>query len=150
MYPPPSLSQQRNVEILTINCSEHDSSTLRNILSHSNWKFQCASTLPEGASLLERHPVPVVICNREFPGGNWRDVVALSREMPVPSRVLVYSSKADDQFWMEVLESGGYDVLPKPFHPPEVYRLVTLAAQNWRKEAEQRDRPRMLHQQVGA
>jgi DNA-binding response OmpR family regulator len=70
--------------------------------------------------------------------------------MPVPSRVLVYSSKADDQFWMEVLESGGYDVLPKPFHPPEVYRLVTLAAQNWRKEAEQRDRPRMLHQQVGA
>ena len=150
MHPPQYLSQQRNVEILTINCSEHDWSALESILSHSNWKFQCAHTLSEGASLLQRHPVPVVICNREFPGGNWRDVVALAREMPVPSRVLVYSAKVDDQFWMEVLESGGYDVLPKPFQAPEVYRLVTLAAQNWRKEAEQRDRPQLLHQRVGA
>jgi DNA-binding response OmpR family regulator len=150
MHPPRSSNPKPRLEVLTINWSEHDCSALENILSHSNWKFHCAHTLAECASFLRQNTVPVVICHCDIPGGDWKDVVSLARELPVPARVLVYSAKADDQFWMEVLESGGYDVLPKPFHAPEVYRLVTLAAHNWRKEAEQRDRPVLLHSKAGA
>ncbi len=150
MHPPQSSNLLPNLEVLTINGSEHDCSALQNILSHSNWKFHCAHTLSDCESFLKGHAVPVVICHRDIPGGSWKDVVSLTRELPVPARVLVYSAKADDQFWMEVLESGGYDVIPKPFHPPEVYRLVTLAAHNWRKEAAKLDRPMGLYREVTA
>jgi DNA-binding response OmpR family regulator len=150
MHPLLSSVQRPSVEILTINSSEQDCSALQNIVSHSNWRYHCVHTLPEGAAFLRRNPVPVVICHRALSGGTWRDVVSLAREQDIPARVLVYCSKADDQFWMEVLESGGYDVLLKPFQASEVYRLVTLASQSWRKEAEQRDRPQLMHHKVSA
>jgi hypothetical protein len=44
------------------------------------------------------------------------------------------SNQADESLWAEVLNLGGYDVLPKPLVRDEVKRVVTLAWQNWKNE----------------
>lgn len=50
------------------------------------------------------------------------------------------SRLADESLWAEVLNLGGYDVLPTPLVEDEVTRVVWLAWQNWNNERERQGR----------
>jgi DNA-binding response OmpR family regulator len=69
-----------------------------------------------------------VICDDVFADGTWRDLLSdLQGEQEAPP-LIVYSRMADNRLWAEVLNLGGRDVLIKPFHAPEVSRVVRMAA----------------------
>ncbi len=124
------------VSVLAVSPAEDDHVLLEHVFSHSNWKFERVRTCREALSLLEGGPIAVVICGAELPDGTWRDLLAAVNRRPAPPRLIVTSHFADDRLWGEVLDSGGYDVLGKPFDRSEVVRVVSLAWRQWKHDAE--------------
>ena len=60
---------------------------------------------------------------------SWRELledVSAQNEIPAP-KVIVLSRLADNRLWAEVLNLGGYDVLPKPLDAVEVAWAVRSA-----------------------
>ncbi len=53
----------------------------------------------------------------------------------VRPNLIVTSRLADEGLWAEVLNLGGYDVLAQPFDAEEVYRVVFLAWDEWKRRA---------------
>ena len=73
----------------------------------------------------------VVVCERDLPDGDWRDVLAATSSLPSPPPLIVASRLADEHLWAEVLNLGGYDVLAKPLDKQEVGRTLKLAWDRW-------------------
>ena len=76
---------------------------------------------------LEGHPVQVVIAESEMPRWNWRKVLSDIRRLSQPPQLIVTSRTADDYLWAEVLNIGGFDVLPQPLERDEVERVIAAA-----------------------
>ncbi len=76
---------------------------------------------------LKRNLVPVVIADSDLPQWNWKQVLCDLRHLPEPPHLVVASRMADDLFWAEVLNIGGYDVLARPFEAEELERVVASA-----------------------
>jgi DNA-binding response OmpR family regulator len=129
-------AQKRKLEVLTINNDKKDCAALRSIMGHTNWIFHCVPDLSMAIQFLEKNLVPVIVCSKELPGGDtWKDVLAAVRRFPNPPDVLVYTAQPDDRLWMEVLSSGGYDLLQVPFNRDEVLRVISLASRKWWDQA---------------
>jgi DNA-binding NtrC family response regulator len=138
-------TQKRKLEVLTINNDKKDCAALRSIMGHTNWIFHCVPDISRAIQFLEKNLVPVIVCSKELPGGGtWKDVLAAFRRFPNPPDVLVYTAQPDDRLWMEVLSSGGYDLLQVPFNRDEVLRLISLASRKWWDDAFALKRPATL------
>ena len=136
MTGPAAKAQKRKLEVLTINNDKKDCAALRSIIGHSNWIFHCVPDLSRAIQFLEKNLVPVIVCSKELPGGGtWKGVLVAVRRFPNPPDVLVYTAQPDDRLWMEVLSSGGFDLLPLPFNRDEVLRLISLASRKWWDDA---------------
>jgi DNA-binding NtrC family response regulator len=144
MTEPTARTQKRKLEVLTINNDKKDCALLRSIIGHTNWIFHCVPDLSGAIRFLEKNMVPVVVCSKELPGGTWKNVLAAARRFPNPPEMLVYTAQADDRLWMEVLNSGGYDLLPVPFNRDELLRLISLASRKWWDDANAVKRPATL------
>ncbi|MDW8129310.1 MAG: hypothetical protein RMI94_02100 [Bryobacterales bacterium] len=105
---------------------------LRHLFSHSNWILYTARGCAEAADLLQRRPIPLILCDFELADGTWRDMLRVLAELPEPSLLIVTSRTADEYLWAEVLNLGGYDVLLKPYDAQEVVRVVSLAWLHWK------------------
>jgi hypothetical protein len=82
--------------------------------------------------------VPVIVCECDFRGGNWKLLLDKVRMLPRPPRLIVASRFADERLWAEVLNLGGHDVLATPFDADEVHRVVSYAVDSWHLEADVR------------
>jgi DNA-binding response OmpR family regulator len=69
---------------------------------------------------------PIILCDADSVD-DWRAAVEACRRLNSASRVIVVSRKADEQMWIQVLEIGGYDLLPKPIAPHAVRSAVRSA-----------------------
>ena len=128
-------TQKRKLEVLTINNDKKDCAALRSIMGHTNWIFHCVPDISRAIQFLEKNLVPVIVCSKQLPDGTWKDVLAAVRRFPNPPDVLVYTAQPDDRLWMDVLSSGGYDLLQVPFNRDEVLRLISLASRKWWDDA---------------
>jgi FixJ family two-component response regulator len=86
-----------------------------------------AGTLGETIQLLNGHPSAVLVCEAVLPDGAWTDLLRHAARLPVPAPVIVAAFQADNQLWMEVLNRGGYNLLPRPFTEREVFRVLSMA-----------------------
>jgi DNA-binding response OmpR family regulator len=134
----------RRLEVLTINNHKKDCASLRSIMAHTNWAFHCVPDLCTAIQFLEMNRIPVVVCPAELTNSTWKDVLAAVRRYPNPPEVLVHTARADDKLWMEVLNSGGYDLLPVPFNRNDVLRVISLAARKWHDDANGSKQPATL------
>jgi DNA-binding response OmpR family regulator len=105
------------------------------MMGHTNWNLYRAADLPTALSILEKHPVPVVLCSEKLNGATWKDILKAVDRFPNPPVVLVHAVQADDALWMEVLNSGAYDLLRTPFTTEEVLREISQAGRRWHDEA---------------
>lgn len=108
---------------------ESDRALLRRMLEHSRWTLIEASTVAEAqATLCQPFPM-VLICDAVLPDGTWVELLEHTLHLPAPPPVIVTARQADDDFWMQVLNRGAYNVLGKPFSEREVFEMVSVA---WR------------------
>lgn len=127
-------SPDPEVKVLLISPSESDAATLRRILSHTAWSFEVAGTLAEGLNQLAASPAPVVFCAQSLPDGTWKDALAKISTLTPRPNLIVASSQSGDKLWMEILDSGAYDLIGKPFKADEVFRIISLAWLHWKQQ----------------
>jgi DNA-binding NtrC family response regulator len=124
--------------VLAVNPAREDLMCLAAIFGRSPFKLQTARSLKECLEVLHRQYVSVVLCERQLPDGDWKDILAYIETLADPPKLIVTSLHADDRLWSEVLNLGGYDVVAKPFVESEVMRIVETASLRWREERPQR------------
>jgi DNA-binding response OmpR family regulator len=110
-----------------------DRSCLARILAQSKWSLKVRMSCRDGMALLREHHVPVVICDAGLRGGGWHSLLEELADWPAPPALIVSSRLADEQLWAEVLNLGGYDVLPTPFEQTEVLRVCYQAWKSWER-----------------
>jgi len=117
---------------LSVSPIEDDHRCLQAVFSDSKWALHKADCLASALSILRKHEIGVVICERNLPQDTWMDMLEplmLLRDAPP---LIVTSRLADERLWAEALNLGAYDVLAKPFDPQELVRTTTLAWLRWR------------------
>jgi DNA-binding response OmpR family regulator len=102
------------------------------LFRYFNWSMRQFQTCQQALAFLRQNPLPLVISWYEMPDGNWKDLL---RQLPLLTKppLLAVSYQATGRcFWSEVISLGGYDVLVKPFNPPDIFRMVSLAWESWK------------------
>lgn len=106
---------------------------LEKILAHTRWSLEAASCLSDVLTRVQQHSSAVIISDATLSDGSWKDLLAHTLMQPAPPPVIVAAHHADDRLWMEVLNSGGYNVVGKPFQDQEVFRVISMAWLHGRK-----------------
>ena len=122
--------QENLTSVLAIGEFTSDRLLLHDIFHKPGWKLMEAHDRRRAMQILERQPVQVVIAERELPNWDWKKVLSDIRRLAQPPQLIVTSRTADDYLWAEVLNIGGYDVLPQPLERDEVERVVAAAGRH--------------------
>lgn len=105
---------------------------IHNLFRESGWEIHLAQTFQEVLTAVREKRVGVLLSNSRFSDGHcWKDLLDEIRRLESPPMVIVTDRLADEGLWAEVLNLGGYDLLPKPFDPEEVLRVVSSAWASW-------------------
>jgi DNA-binding NtrC family response regulator len=113
--------------LLTVGLEEEDRLTLARAANHIDCDLIGAATIREASQLLRGRVVPVILCQRAFPDGDWRDLLNISVVGKPPAKLIVVSRLADNRLWSEVLNLGGYDLLAAPLDEREVSHVLGSA-----------------------
>ncbi len=125
------IMDENTVRVLAITASPGTVQRLREIFDRTRWVLSFAADCGEARQLIEQTHPAVVLCDAKLGDGNWREVLDKVRALDDPPKVIVTSNQADEGLWTEVLAEGAYDLLPRPFEPGEVFRVVSLAWRDW-------------------
>jgi DNA-binding response OmpR family regulator len=120
-------NQDATVSALAVGEFDQDRRLLHDIFRDLGWRLFEARDRRRAMQYLERNPVHVVLAESDLPNWNWKKVLNDIRRLAQPPQLIVTSRTADDYLWAEVLNIGGYDVLPQPFERDEVERVVAAA-----------------------
>ncbi len=110
--------------------THEDRLSLTAIFHRWGWRLDLREGLADSRVLLKELETGVVISACDLPDGNWKEVLQEMQRKSAPLPMIVVSRLADERLWAEVLNLGGYDVLPTPFDTNEVLHSVTLAWQH--------------------
>jgi DNA-binding response OmpR family regulator len=117
---------------LLIALSGDERATLRRMLPGPRYRIDTASALDEAARILRDRTIGIVVSPRRFSERHsWRDLLREAGRRSPPPRLIVTDRLADEPLWAEVLNLGGYDVLPQPFDSQEVARAIASAWRSW-------------------
>ena len=124
--------------ILVVGGSENQlGNCLQEVFQHAlfryfNWSMRQLQTCQQALAFLRQNPLPLVISWCEMPDGNWKDLLRQLPSLTKPPLLAVSYQPTGRCFWSEVISLGGYDILVKPFGASDVFRLVSLAWENWK------------------
>ena len=119
------------VRLVAITDRPDESATLQQIATDYRWRISIVASSEGAITALNEQPTPLVICDRDLEGEDWREVLARIAALPQAVCVLLASRVVDDYLWRQVIRNHGYDVVSKPFQPEELRRAVTFAW-SWR------------------
>ena len=108
---------------------EEDRRFLDKIFIDRRWTLFSKESVEDARLLLRENPTPVVLSDRDAPGGGWKKLLSALQQLERPPLLIVTSRLADDHLWAEVLNLGGHDVLATPFRAQE---LVWVLENAWR------------------
>lgn len=126
---------EQRLAVLAVSSLEEDHECLGCILGEALGCVRRARGCQEALCMLREGTVPVVICERDLPDGDWKVMLSALRRLEKAPLLIVCSRVADEYLWAEVLNLGGWDVLAKPFDAREVTWSVGLAVQEWQRRA---------------
>jgi len=130
--------------VLSVSPVKEDHAILRELLAGSPWQIRETHSLRSALLLLEEHRIPLLICERDLHPGNWKDLLEQLADFPNPPCVIIASRQADEDLWMNALDAGAYDVLPKPFNSAELRRTLSDAWQQWHDTFEPEGAPKVM------
>jgi DNA-binding response OmpR family regulator len=116
------------ISVLLVAGRHRHRNEIERLLGHTQWDIHQADGITEARALLRREIVQVVLCQRDLWDGSWKDVLKILDECDSIASLVVLSDP-DESTWGEVLNMGGYDLLPLPCSPRELYAIIPAA---WR------------------
>src|SRR6266567_2400862 len=102
------------VTVVALIANEPDRELLSHLAAEHQWTVYFAHTCGEAWDVLNEHRVPIVLCDRELPGAEWRDVIHMMVASTHPVYAILVSKVADGYLWNEVIRRGGHDLLVTP------------------------------------
>jgi len=110
---------------------QHASSTLGAVLAHVHAQMT-AMTESEPQELLAQGPVILYDADASplhspLQPEDWRAALQQFLRVHPGARVVFLSRVADEEMWIEVLKTGGHDLLSKPFSEAELRQVVRRA-----------------------
>ena len=132
----PAAAGPGNGLVLTLFISSvpEDQVALRQILGPTH-RVMPVDTCRQALDRLSDGDIPIVFCDRALPDGTWWDVLSQISSLPDPPLLIVTSRMADELFWAEVLNLGGFDVIATPFDSFETRHVALTATAYTRKHA---------------
>src|SRR5580704_9407429 len=100
---------------------------LHEVFREAGWILLEACDGKEALECIDQHSAQVVIASCEVCEWGWKKVLDRLRRRDPQPQLIVTCRTADEQLWSEVLNCGGYDVLPQPFQRDEIERVVASA-----------------------
>ena len=128
---PASRSSMGPLAIIGLVTSDEDRRLLAGICNRNGWHLLYADTCAAARAALDKLKAPVILCDRDLPGKEWRETVEALASSPHRACVILVSGVLDAYLWDEVVRTGGYDVLYKPLREDDVVRSVRLAWSYW-------------------
>jgi len=115
------------VSVLIVSTSGEDRGLLKQALGVEHWTVRGVLSCEAALNALREKAAGVIVCQSTLPDGTWRDLLHHALEFRAPPRLIVLSRVVDDSLWAEVINLGGYDVLPHPLDAKEVLQVVSMA-----------------------
>ena len=119
-------------QVLVITASASDQTFYRSVRARGEWDLTITQSAPEGLLLLTAQAFPIVLCDRDLPGWDWREVLAKMVETSPRICFLLTSRVSDAYLWREVVMLGGYDVVAKPLEENVLEQTLRRAWYYWR------------------
>jgi CheY-like chemotaxis protein len=120
--------------VLAITVSLGDQIFYRSLRARGEWDLVITQSVPEALRLLTSEAFPIVLCDRDLPGWDWREVMARIVETSPRICFLLTSRVSDEYLWREVAMHGGYDVVAKPLEEGPVEHTLRRAWYYWKAE----------------
>jgi FixJ family two-component response regulator len=131
LFPRGGDSAPSRLTIVALVLGDRDRQVLADVCALHPWDLHFTSTFEEAWAVLNHLKAPLVLCDRDCPGAEWREVVQRMASSAHRACVILLSGVVDDYLWNEVNRKGGYDVLSKPLREDDVVRSVKLARSYW-------------------
>ena len=112
-----------------------DDNTLQgpeSILDAGRWTVLRAFNLAVARLCAASADPDVILVESRLPDGTWLDLFEFVNTQDHAPPLVVMSSAADERLWAEVMNRGGFDVLPRPLVPAETSRVLALALHSGR------------------
>src|SRR5260370_35736593 len=97
--------------VLAIAASLTDRIQLQRIFDNAGWTIVFTDTVEEAL----RHPAPIVVCDRDLEGADWREAIQQLARGPERRCVILASFVAADYLGEEGIHCGGLYGRPSPF-----------------------------------
>ena len=120
--------------VLAITVSIGDQVFYRNLRARGEWNVVLTQSVQEALHLLASEVFPIVLCDRDLPGRDWRAVMAQIIESSPHVCFLLTSRVSDEYLWREVAMHGGYDVIAKLLDETTVDHTLRHAWYYWKAE----------------
>lgn len=120
-------------DVLLISPHESDGRMLERAVSHSVWSVLHVRTCDEALAVMESVLVPVVLCDEHAAGGRWKEAIKSIISAPHGAPVLLVSQCWDWRLWVDTIDSGGFDLLCRPFQRADLEEKLALAFQHWKR-----------------
>ena len=108
---------------------------LSNILGKLGVDPLTSSTVRECTELIASERVGLIFCDRLLADGNCYDLLTASRSGRTKARVVVTSSTADWDEFLEAMRLGAFDVIASPCRATDVEWMIIQALRYERTEA---------------
>lgn len=109
-----------------------DSAALAQTLSGTHWAVLHVRTCQEAVALLSTTAIPVVICDEDPFGCDWKTAVHAVTHAPHAAPAIVAATSGDWHLWQEVIDKGGFDMVRKPFRRQRLVAALDLAMEHWK------------------
>lgn len=137
----PPANPSSAVPVVALIMGGQDRALLTNIAIPSGIDVRFTDSCSEAWTVANQLEAPVILCDRDLPGAEWRDVLHILASAPQRPSVILTSRVVDDYLWQEVVRHGGYGVLSKPLREEDVVRSVRLAWSYWSSAIKMSPRP---------
>jgi DNA-binding NtrC family response regulator len=119
------------ITIVALVAGQRDRELLSRLAGEHQWILHLAGNCGEAWSALNESKAPIVLCDRELPATEWRDVIQMMVSSEHQAYAILVSKVADDYLWNEVIRRGGHDLLATPLREEDVLRAIRLAWSYW-------------------
>jgi DNA-binding NtrC family response regulator len=132
-------SQSGKTTVLGVGLAVSERLAVEEVATSSGWHLTLAETCDHAVQLLADRECAAVLCDRDLSGTDWRTAIKRLTRIAPNSCVVLVSAVNDEYLWQEVVQSGGFDVITKPFQPDHVRRHVDHAWLFWKTGIAQQD-----------
>jgi hypothetical protein len=119
------------ITVIGLILSDEDRRLIAGVGVRNQWNVVFADTCEGARTALDQLKVPVILCDRDLLGKEWREMVQVLASSPRRACIILISKVVDEYLWHEMVRRGGYEVLSKPLREADIVRAVGLAWSYW-------------------